>query len=332
MSSTTDLPSMIPPVIAPVPEGVHRPLWSVMIPTFNCAKYLRQTLESVLAQDPGVEQMQIEVVDDCSTKDDPETVVREVGKGRVAFYRKPKNEGAIPNFNTCIERSRGHLVHILHGDDYVLPGFYTKIADTAKNHRDVSAFFARCQVVDEDGALDYISGRIPQLTQPSRVPGDLLYSNDLLTPGVVLRRSFYEARGGFLFCLVHVADWEMWIRAIHQGGGLWFNELLAAYRFFPSNDTGRLARTAENLRDYLRLANIFESHFDDFDLARFRALVAQRAREQEWRFTGAGDKDAASSNHELWRELTPWRQRLKQELRSAVSSLRQNYFIRSPGH
>src|SRR5471032_702764 len=94
-----------PPRIDPVPEGVHRPQWSVMIPTFNCAKYLWQTLESVLAQDPGTDQMQIEVVDDCSTKDDPEALVREIGQGRVAFHRKPQNEGAIRNFNTCIQRS-----------------------------------------------------------------------------------------------------------------------------------------------------------------------------------------------------------------------------------
>ena len=51
------------PRIAPVPAGVRRPRWSVMIPTFNCAKYLRETLGSVLAQDPGPERMQIEVVD-----------------------------------------------------------------------------------------------------------------------------------------------------------------------------------------------------------------------------------------------------------------------------
>src|SRR6266404_6785487 len=95
-----------PPAIAPVQDGVHRPLWSVMIPAFNCAKYLQQTLESVLAQDQGSDQMQIEVVDDCSTTDDPKAVVEEVGKGRVAFHRKPKNEGAITNFNACIQRTR----------------------------------------------------------------------------------------------------------------------------------------------------------------------------------------------------------------------------------
>jgi glycosyltransferase involved in cell wall biosynthesis len=80
--------------------GIARPLWSVMIPTYNCAHFLRRTLESVLDQDPGPDFMQIEVVDDCSTADDPRTVVDQIGCGRVGFYRKPQNEGAIKNVNT----------------------------------------------------------------------------------------------------------------------------------------------------------------------------------------------------------------------------------------
>ena len=43
------------------------PFWSVMIPTYNPrADYLEETLHSVLQQDPGPEQMQIEVIDDGS--------------------------------------------------------------------------------------------------------------------------------------------------------------------------------------------------------------------------------------------------------------------------
>jgi glycosyltransferase involved in cell wall biosynthesis len=74
------------PRFAPVLPGVKRPLWSVMIPAFNCVKYLRETLESVLAQDFGPEQMQKAVVDGCSTKDDSEAVVNEIG-------RKPSMNG-----------------------------------------------------------------------------------------------------------------------------------------------------------------------------------------------------------------------------------------------
>src|SRR5206468_9339134 len=60
------------PTIAPVAEEGTRPFWSVMIPTYNCGDYLRRTLQSVLAQDPGPDQMQIEVVDGSSTKHNPE--------------------------------------------------------------------------------------------------------------------------------------------------------------------------------------------------------------------------------------------------------------------
>ena len=61
--------------ILPITDEGKRPIWSVMIPTYNCANYLRETLASVLAQDPGADVMQIEVVDDHSTKDDPKAVV-----------------------------------------------------------------------------------------------------------------------------------------------------------------------------------------------------------------------------------------------------------------
>src|SRR5260370_15470577 len=70
--------------VLPVPEGsMPRPLWSVMIPTFHCALFLRQTLESVLSQDPGPDQMQIEVVDDCSNDNTASEVTRRLGAGRI---------------------------------------------------------------------------------------------------------------------------------------------------------------------------------------------------------------------------------------------------------
>jgi glycosyltransferase involved in cell wall biosynthesis len=105
------------PWIGPVPAGTEGPLWSVMIPTFNRTEYLPRTLESVLAQDPGRDKMQIEVVDNCSTTDDPEPVVRAAAGDGITFTRNSQNLGSMRNFNRCIERANGYLVHILHDDD-----------------------------------------------------------------------------------------------------------------------------------------------------------------------------------------------------------------------
>ena len=294
-----------PPDIAPVQDGVHRPLWSVMIPTFNCAKYLQQTLESVLAQDQGSDQMQIEVVDDCSTKDDPKAVVEEVGKGRVAFHRKPKNEGAIPNFNTCIQRSRGHLLHILHGDDYVLPGFYQKLTEEAQLHPDISLVAARIFHVDEESVLFGVSTRLPKLENGSRFVEDFFYQTPTQFAGTAMKRHFYEKNGGFIPTLVHTADCEMWARATSLAGGLVTREVLACYRMFAANDSGRLARTGENLRDCERLNQLFAERYPEFDCKRGTLRVLDTALRQAGRFYESGDPEAAKANQDYWKKNAP---------------------------
>jgi glycosyltransferase involved in cell wall biosynthesis len=84
-----------------------------MIPTYNRAKYLERTLKSVLKQDPGLEEIQIEVIDGCSTKDDSETVVKEVGKDWGSFFWQPQNVGVLVNLITYVYRAKGYWVHIL---------------------------------------------------------------------------------------------------------------------------------------------------------------------------------------------------------------------------
>jgi glycosyltransferase involved in cell wall biosynthesis len=113
-----------PPDIPPLFPDSSRPLWSVMIPVFNCAQFLKETLESVLSQDLGETLMQIEVVDDASTDTDVAALVNKIGKGRVRYFCQTFNAGSLRNFETCINRSKGKLVHLLHGDDRVKDGFY----------------------------------------------------------------------------------------------------------------------------------------------------------------------------------------------------------------
>ena len=117
-----------PPVIKALPDHITRPLWSVMIPTYNCSRYLIENLRSVLEQDPGADIMQIEVVDDFST----DTDVESPGQGNreragLDYYRQPENVGSLRNFETCLNRATGHYIHLLHGDDQVKTGFYSEI-------------------------------------------------------------------------------------------------------------------------------------------------------------------------------------------------------------
>src|SRR5262245_44563206 len=97
------------PCINPVPDDVERPFWSVMIPTHNPNHhYLEQALNSVLKQDPGPQEMQIELIDDGSTDFDAEAFLHKMGVSRVSLYRQPQRLGIGGNWNTCLERARGY--------------------------------------------------------------------------------------------------------------------------------------------------------------------------------------------------------------------------------
>jgi glycosyltransferase involved in cell wall biosynthesis len=246
--------------ILPVPEGESRPIWSVMIPTYNCAKYLPETLTHVLAQASGPEVMQIEVVDDCST-DNPAAVVDQIGGGRVDFYQQVKNVGHIGNFETCLNRSKGKLVHLLHGDDYVRNGFYRKMRRGFEEHLEIGAAFCRQIFMDEYSHWQSISA-LEQMESGilenwlARLAAD----QRIMTPSIVVRRDVYEKLGGFDLRLICSEDWEMWVRiAAHYP--IWYEvEPLALYRMHLESNTGRHIRTGEDTKYTREAIEIFKLH------------------------------------------------------------------------
>lgn len=222
-----------------------------MIPTYHSAEFLAQTLCSVLRQDPGPEVMQIEVVDDHSEQDDPERVTRDVGGGRVAFFRQPKNVGHVRNFNTCLQRSRGTLVHLLHGDDAVRDGFYATLGAAFEREASIGAAF--CRFIATDGAGNWqtigpliapVAGVLPNwLEQIAR-------GQRLQPPSIVVRRDVYERLGGFDDrILSYGEDWEMWTRiAAHYP--VWYEpEPLALYRLRAASLSRGAMSTGQNIRD-----------------------------------------------------------------------------------
>ena len=287
------------PAIAPVPEGTKRPRWSVMVPTFNCATFLAQTIKSVLDQGFSEDEMEIIVVDDVSTNDNPLAVVLEVGGGRVKFVKNEKNLGATANFNRCIELSTGKLVHILHGDDWVAPGFYEEIARLEETAPDCAFYATRTVAVEEDGSWKWISPRNKALEKASNDASACSNEQFFQTPSVVVRREFYEQCGGFCQSLHHVADWEMWVRAIHEGNGIISSKALAYYRTFEGNDSGRLAKTGANVIDNLKLISVFD-RVANFDPVRFRKRCAEQAWRQANRFLGERNFDASWKNARVY--------------------------------
>ena len=175
------------------------PFWSIMIPTFNCAQSLRRTIESVLSATTYNPETQIEIVDDSSSHDNPEEVA-DLYRGRgVTFYRQPRNVGASANFNSCIARARGKWVHILHGDDYVHPDFYSALEQGISSHQNVRVAFTSYVAVDESGGLLWQSKNLPATRGIiEHTWRDVIaVHNEIMAPAIVVQKSAYSEAGNF---------------------------------------------------------------------------------------------------------------------------------------
>ncbi|HEX3033950.1 MAG TPA: glycosyltransferase, partial [Thermodesulfobacteriota bacterium] len=192
------------------------------------------------------------------------------------FFRQPENVGHTKNFETCLKRSRGKLIHLLHGDDYVRDNFYRKMQQAFEKRPEIGAAFCRQIFMDEQGHWQGIS---PLEQSESGILNNWLeriaVEQRIMTPSIVVRREVYEKLGGFDRRLICSEDWEMWVRiAAHYP--VWYEvEPLAVYRMHFESNTGRHVRMGEDIK-YTRIAiEIFKSHLPS-DIAN---VISSKARE-----------------------------------------------------
>jgi glycosyltransferase involved in cell wall biosynthesis len=253
---------LTPPVISPVADD-YCPLWSVMIPTYNCAEYLQETLVSVLSHDPGPELMQIEVIDDASTDADVETLINNFFKGRVKYFRQPFNVGSLRNFETCLNRSKGKWIHLLHGDDYVKPDFYNEIRYLFDSYPEVGAAFTNHLTINPNGDEE---GRMRELSDGPMIIDDFLERiakvNFIQPPAMVVKREVYEQLGGY-FGVHYGEDWEMWARIGSRYKVAYSPKRLATYRSHANNISDLSHSSSQSVIDINKVINTIENYLPE---------------------------------------------------------------------
>lgn len=243
-------PLETPPPIPPVSGDGPRPLFSVMIPTYNRFTYLGETLRSILKQERGVEKMEIAVVDDASTQSDPSQWIEEAVKGRVRLYQNERNLGISGNFNRCIDLARGEWIHILHSDDIILPGFYEQAEKLIAANDGAQTIAFRCFITDENGTIETATDNLADLAaNPQELRRRFLTGTPLQCAGVIVKREAYERRGGFLTSLRFFLDVEMWSRMFFQEKPVYSRECLATFRKHEASASAKIFGEALHLQE-----------------------------------------------------------------------------------
>ena len=219
MQVSPDDASAVFPEVVPLGPDVNRPFWSVMITVYNRVAYLERALVSVLEQAPGRQQMQIEVVSDSvdeAMRSEIAAIVDEVGGSRITLYQPRTHLGHPEIFNECIRRASGRWVHILHDDDWILPGFYEAMERGIASDPEPGAAFCRGVHVSSIDLKPWTSwlerdtpGIVPNWIERVALDCRLQFSS------VVVKRQAYERVGGFYAGAESTFDWDMWKRICH---------------------------------------------------------------------------------------------------------------------
>src|SRR5262249_22928292 len=148
-----------------------------------------------------------------------------------------------------------------------------------------------CFLVDEEEIIIGATARIPELEKSGHTVESLYYETSIEFPGVVIRREFYEAHGGYMPSLVNTCSRKEWARAVSLGGGVVSTNVLACHRQFALTDGAAVVRSGENVRDLLRLAEVFRKRYPGFSSGRAHRIAAHMALQQARRFSAVHDND-----------------------------------------
>lgn len=229
-------------------QGTGR-LVSVIVPVYNGARYLSESLDSALAQDYS--GLEVVVVDDGSTDDTPAILERYVQRhgGRVRGIRQA-NRGAAAARNAALLAARGEYIAFLDADDLWAPNKVGIQVRHLERHPDVDLVYSAWTVVESTAAAararammaDTSDGEIDEAGS-GWLYNELLTDCLLHTTTVILRRRLLESVGLFDAELRRGQDYDYWLRAsrvtrIHK-----LRSALSIYRLHDSNSTSQPLRT-----------------------------------------------------------------------------------------
>jgi len=210
------------------------PLVSVLIPAHNHARWIIETLESVLDED--YRPLEVIVIDDGSQDETlarvrgwatlhPEIEVRSFGR---------ENRGITRTLNELLASARGQYVVPLASDDRLLPGGIQRRIDALRAVPGARAIFGDCHVIDESGERVADSG-LTDLYSANKnrlrtnIGAEIISNWGVPGPVLLAERAGLVSAGGYDESL-HVEDWDLYLRLAARSWLTFVDVPVAEYR------------------------------------------------------------------------------------------------------
>ena len=285
------------PDFIPSPASV-----SLVIPSYNRAALIGQTIDSALAQSRPF--LEIIVVDDGST-DNTAEVLKRYGD-RVTFIAL-EHAGVQAARNHGVDAARGDYVTLCDSDDLMEPDFVATMLGWLDRHPGYDALYCNFVTFNNDGTVhpDKFSLAPPGYFGRAENEGDFIHHfpdlylrtvefQPLFMSGTVVRLAFYREIGGFdtKFKGIGGEDWEFTLRVVALGKVAICKRVLARIRKHDSNESADSSYMIEGTADILEYALGAHEAADRYRGAIVKEIDSRRASVFDAAFAG-GDFDRA---------------------------------------
>jgi glycosyltransferase involved in cell wall biosynthesis len=228
------------------------PTVSVIIPAYNSATFLGQTLESALGQ--SHRSIEVIVVDDGSTDGTATIVAKEAAKDSRLIYLKQPNMGQAAARNAGLRHSRGSFVAFLDSDDLWHTNKLELQLQAAESHS-ADIIFTSASIFSDDPRLKttlHLFNRfIGSFTGQAMFDALFEVNNDICMSSALVRKEWMDLVGCFDINphLLGCEDFEMWLRLARAGARFYgIKERLTCYRIHAMQTSGnRLKMTSAAL-------------------------------------------------------------------------------------
>ncbi len=220
-----------------------KPLVSITMPVYNASRYIRQTIESVLAQ--TYTNWELILVNDGST-DDSAAIIASYTDPRIRYFENPANMGIVPTRNRCAELATGKYIAVLDNDDIIYPEKLEAQVNCLEAQPELGLCAGNYVIIDSEGHqtekiwLDDVA--------PLTLKTKLLFSNMICNSTVMLRAGLLK-NAPYVSGYDMTEDYVFLLKVAHESGIRILPDYLTQYRIHGTNTSLKKINEMRMLRE-----------------------------------------------------------------------------------
>lgn len=215
---------------------------SIILPTYNGEKYIRESIQSII--DQTYQDWELIVIDDCSTDNTNRIVAEFESKDeRIKLYKNKKNLRLPASLNRGFELSKGDFLTWTSDDNLYNPNAIEKLVEALSSDEKYGLVFSRMEFIDADGGTNNLSMDVKDENE--------IYYHNIVGASFMYTRKVYECIGDYNVQKFLMEDYDYWLRVANSFSIKYLNEILYKYRLHQGSLTE--TRNRQMLEEKIKL-------------------------------------------------------------------------------